>query len=186
MKTTIKGLTVFAGLLVLSALNATPSYAQQLPTRTLKVMRQGLGDGTVDIISGNNTLTTCTNTCERTLVVAPVTLQANAPSGTAFVRWEGDCAATTGPTCSFWITSNRTVRAVFRQDPEVPPLPADLTPGNIRQYLIDNPTVTTTAQFMRALPEEFRKGWILMTRSESLQTGTARFPRVMLPSADSR
>ena len=39
---------------------------------------------------------------------------------------------------------------------------------------------------MRALPEEFRKGWILMTRSESLQTGTARFPRVMLPSADSR
>ena len=64
---------------------------------------------------------------------------------------------------------------VFRLNPDVPPLPGNLTPENINQYLIDNPSVTTTAQFMRALPEEFRKGWILMSRSESLQTGTARF-----------
>ena len=185
MKTTIKGLTIFAGLLVLSALNATPSYAQFTP-KVLKVMRQGLGDGTVDIIMGNTTVT-CTDTCEQTFnLVQPVTLEAKAPAGTAFVRWEGSCAGITGPTCFFWITSGRSVRAVFRLDPDVPPLLGDLTPENIKQYLIDNPTVTTTAQFMRALPEEFRKGWILMTRSESLQTGTARFPRVMLPSADSR
>jgi len=185
MKTTIRGLTIFAGLLVLSAIPSY-SYAQQLPTRTLTVMRQGLGDGTVDIITSNTTVT-CPGTCARTLI-APwsVTLEAKAPSGTAFVRWEGDCAGTTGTTCTLLIASNRRVRAVFRQDPEVPPLPADLTADNIKQYLIDNPSVTTTAQFMRALPEEFRKGWILMTRSESLQTGTARFPRVMLPSADSR
>ena len=150
MKTTIKGLTIFAGLLVLSALNATPSNAQQLPTRTLTVMRQGLGDGTVDIITSNTTVT-CSDTCARTLT-APwsVTLEAKAPSGTAFVRWEGDCAGTTGTTCSLLIASNRRVRAVFRQDPEVPPLPADLTADNIKQYLIDNPSVTTTAQFMRA------------------------------------
>ena len=112
MKTTIKGLTIFAGLLVLSALNATPSYAQQLPTKVLKVMRQGLGDGTVDIITGNQTVT-CADTCERTLIVQPVTLEAKAPAGTAFVRWEGNCAATTGTTCFFWLSSNQWVRACF-------------------------------------------------------------------------
>src|SRR5688572_9121669 len=125
MKTTIKGLTIFAGLLVLSALDASPGYAQQLPTKVLKVMRQGLGDGTVDIITGNTTVS-CTNTCERTLIVQPVTLEAKAPTGTAFVRWEGNCAGTTGTTCSFWLSSNQVVRAVFRQDPDVPPLPANL------------------------------------------------------------
>ena len=67
MKTTIKGLTIFAGLLVLSALYATPSYAQLTP-KVLKVMRQGLGDGTVDIIMGNTTVT-CTDTCEQTFIV---------------------------------------------------------------------------------------------------------------------
>jgi hypothetical protein len=184
VRTTIKGLSTFAGLLVLTALHSTPSYAQFAP-KVLKIMRQGLGDGTVDIVMGSITVT-CTDTCEQTFILPqPVTLEAKAPTGTAFVGWEGGCSGTM-TTCSFLITSGRSVRAVFRLDPDVPPLPSALTPENINQYLIDNPSVTTTAQFMRALPEEFRKGWILMTRSESLQTGTARFPRVMLPSADSR
>jgi hypothetical protein len=43
--------------------------------------------------------------------------------------------------------------------------------------------VNTPARFVRALPLEYRKNWILMTRSESLQTGTAKYPRILLPSA---
>ena len=154
-----------------------PATRSSCTPKVLKVMRQGLGDGTDRHHHGQHHrdlhgyLRTDLSSCAQ-----PVTLEAKAPAGTAFVRWEGSCAGTTGTTCSFWLTSNRSVRAVFRLDPDVPPLPADLTPENIKQYLIDNPSVTTTAQFMRALPEEFRKGWILMTRSESLQTGTAQLP----------
>ena len=37
---------------------------------------------------------------------------------------------------------------------------------------------------MEALPVDFRQNWILMVRSESLQTGTATSPRILLPSAD--
>src|SRR5262249_39266169 len=47
-----------------------------------------------------------------------------------------------------------------------------------------NPTVNSAARFIKALPIEYKQNWILMSRSESLQTGTAEFPRILLPSAN--
>jgi len=64
----------------------------------------------------------------------------------------------------------------------------DLTPGGINTYLstMANAQVNTPARFLNALGDEFKKNWILMTRSESLQTGTAVSPRILLPSADAK
>lgn len=182
MKTVHKDVSAWVGLLALWAFAAAPSHAQGV----LKVMRQGLGDGTVQITAGLS-VSNCTGSCEQTFTSSVnVSLLAVPPSGTVFVNWEGDCASSMTTSCSLVMSGPRNVRAVFRRNPDVPPLTGDFTPENIQTYLDSNPSVVTAAQFMRALPEEYRKGWILMTRSESLQTGTARFPRVMLPSQDSR
>ena len=64
-------------------------------------------------------------------------------------------------------------------------LPA-LSPEAIRSFLLKYPALKTPAQFVAALDEEYRQNWILMTRSESLQTGTAKHPRIILPSADAK
>jgi hypothetical protein len=157
---------------------ATPLYAQG----ALKVMTQGLGAGTVQATSGS--VISCGVVCDENFPAATsVTLQANAVAGSVFEKWLGDCVSAVGNTCMFTMSGNRSVRAQFRLSPDIPPLTTFLTAASIQQYLTDNPTETTAAQFLRALPDEYKKGWILMSRSESLQTGTARFPRILLPSA---
>ena len=176
----MKWISACAGLWLLAA--GSTASAQGI----LKVLRQGLGEGTVQIIT-TSSVTDCTVSCEYAFITPmDITLQAVAPAGTAFVKWQGDCSFSATSTCNLNMGVSHNVRAVFRQNPDVAPLPTDLTPDAIQLYLTMNPGVTTPAQFMRALGDDFRKGWILMTRSESLQTGTARFPRVMLPSRDSR
>ncbi len=61
------------------------------------------------------------------------------------------------------------------------PLLTDLTPSGINTYLTTvGSSVNTAAEFVAALPPEFRENWILMTRSESLQTGTTQFTRILL------
>src|SRR5262249_16414935 len=52
--------------------------------------------------------------------------------------------------------------------------------------LTANPLVNTAARFVKALPAAYKWNWILMSRSESLQTGTADSPRLLLPSPDAR
>ncbi len=153
---------------------------------TLKVMKQGLGDGTVAQTSGNSIID-CGLVCDEVFAASPVvTLQATAAGGAVFDRWSGDCAGIVVPTCNVTMSANRSVRASFKLTPDVPPLIGAPTPANIQLYLDSNPSVDTAAEFLRALPEEYRKGWILMSRSESLQTGTAKYPRILLPSADSQ
>ncbi|HEV7606261.1 MAG TPA: hypothetical protein VGO61_02945 [Steroidobacteraceae bacterium] len=163
-------------------LHAAPLYAQG----ALKVMTQGLGTGTVHATSGS--VIDCGAVCDDSFPgTTSVVLEAQPAPGSAFDGWSGDCAPfTTATICNLTTSANLSVRAQFRLTPDIPPIGSLLTPEIISQYLLDNPGVTTAAQFLRALPEEFRKGWILMSRSESLQTGTARFPRILLPSADSR
>jgi hypothetical protein len=60
------------------------------------------------------------------------------------------------------------------------------TPAGIAAYLTANPTVNTAARFIKALPSEYKQNWLLMPRSESLQPGTAEFPRILLPSANAQ
>jgi hypothetical protein len=176
-----KDFAACALLASLSLLLMAPSHAQGV----LKVMTQGLGAGTVQATAGS--VINCGSVCDQTFLSSTsVTLQATAPAGSVFEKWWGDCVNAVGNTCTFAMSGNRSVRAQFRLDPDVPLIPSpDLnTPEGIQTYLTNNPSVTTAAQFIRALPEEYRKGWIMMSRSESLQTGTARFPRILLPSAN--
>ncbi|HEU4433458.1 MAG TPA: hypothetical protein VFR51_08685 [Pyrinomonadaceae bacterium] len=159
----------------------------------IKVMKVGLGSGTITSTDG---LINCGDDCDENY---PSTTTVNLRAATSdsvstFSRWLGDCTGTDPMVCSVSVASAHWVKAEFTlttataTDP-VPPI-TDLTPdgptgaGGIRRYLIDHPEVTTPARFIAALPLEFRQNWILMSRSESLQTGTAESPRVLLPSAD--
>jgi hypothetical protein len=59
------------------------------------------------------------------------------------------------------------------------------SPEALQDFLNANAAVETAAQFLEKLPREFKQHWIMMTRSESTQTGTATSPRFLLPSQDS-
>lgn len=61
---------------------------------------------------------------------------------------------------------------------------SDFEPTALAQYLVSNPKINRPARFLAVLPPVYRENWLLMTRSESLQTGTAEFPRILLPNAD--
>ena len=58
-------------------------------------------------------------------------------------------------------------------------------PEDIQTFLNNNPEVNSADQFLERLPAEFKQHWIMMSRSESTQTGTATSPRFLLPSTDS-
>jgi len=165
-------------ILFLGALYAGPSHAAGL----LKVMKQGLGTGTVTSLPGG--MIDCGLDCDENFILtAPITLNAVAAAGSVFVGWEGNCTGVGA--CNLSMNTARSVRAVFRLDPDIVPL-ADFTPQGIQDYLNLNPAVSNAGRFLRALPAEFKQGWILMTRSESLQTGTAKFPRILLPNANAQ
>ena len=59
----------------------------------------------------------------------------------------------------------------------------DFTPEGIQKFLKDYPDVRTAAKFLERLPLEFKQHWIMMTKSESAQTGTPASPRFILPDA---
>lgn len=123
-----------------------------------------------------------------------VTLKAIPGERSKFSKWLGDsCQATpeARDTCKIRMDAYRSVRAQFDLDFEIKPLEkyavkGQFLPAAIKQFLFENPGVKTPALFLSALPPEYRRNWILMSRSESLQTGTAEFPRLLLPSADGK
>jgi len=172
-------LTSSLAAVLMTVLGAVPSARADV----LKVLKTGLGSGEVTG-SGIN----CGSNCELTyLITASVTLRAAVVgSETTFAGWGGDCAfAGMATTCTLTMNVPRSVRAQFNLNFVIPQL-ADFTPGGIQTYLMNNTRVTTPARFLAALPGEFKQNWILMSRSESLQTGTSLSPRVLLPSADAR
>ena len=153
----------------------------------LRVMKTGLGKGWIDgggtscgILTTDPATDTDTfgTSCNATSTTS-ITLTAHVHSGSTFAGWGGDCAGT-GNTCTVPMDVVRSVRARFTLNTAVPPL-TDLTPSGINTYLMGvGSSVNTPAEFVAALPQEFRENWILMTRSESLQTGTTQFPRILL------
>lgn len=154
---------------------------------TLRVMKTGLGEGT---ISGPSiTCGTGGTACTNTSATGMVTLTVSAPAGSQLRAWGGDCASVavpvpaTPPPCTVDMSALRSVRADFVRTTAIPVI-TDFSPAGLETYLDANPTVDTPAEFLAALPQEFRENWILMSRSESLQTGTARHPRILLVSAD--
>jgi hypothetical protein len=169
------------------------STFQAATAQQIKVMKQGLGYGTIHATTASAGPIDCGATCDAASATgALVDLTADpADADSRFVRWEGNFPATAV------ITANRiqfakpagitTVRATFDLVVTAPRLRADqINPDSIRVYLNRNAAVNSMATFVRALPDEYKQNWILMTRSESLQTGTAKYPRILLPSNNAR
>ena len=153
---------------------------------TLKVMHQGLGTGGVVAVSGASI--NCGTICDETFAAAPVVeLQAAAVAGSSFVGWRGDCEAFGMATsCSVTMSADRSVRAEFRRDPDFVAMPMNPTLTDIGDFLADYPDATTPGHFLRALNSHYKESWLFMTRSESLQTGTSKYPRIILPSDNAR
>lgn len=168
-------------------------FASSTYAADLRVMKTGLGKGWIQgpgiscgIVSTDPATDTDTTgiDCNETSTTS-ITLTATSHTGSTFAGWGGDCTGS-GPTCTVPMNVMRSVRAKFTLGTAVPPL-TDLTPAGINTYLTGaGRTVNTQAEFIAALPAEFRQNWILMTRSESLQTGTGQFPRILLVSEDSK
>jgi hypothetical protein len=91
------------------------------PNPTLQVtgVAGATGSGTVTgpgincTISGSTTSGDCQETYD---LAVTVTLTATPSTGSSFSGWQGDCSGTNS-TCSFVITSNRTVSARFALQP---------------------------------------------------------------------
>lgn len=147
----------------------------------MKVMKTGLGGGRV---TSNPAGIDCGADCGGTFGEnSMVTLTAAPEPGSVFDGWGADCSGS-GITCTLRMSAFRAVRAVFRVMLPTISTVALSTPEGIRDFLSLNPDVNTSGRFLAALPAEFKQNWIMMSRSESLQTGTASSPRVLLPSVD--
>lgn len=172
---------------------AVALLAQPVDDPPLNVLKMGLGSGTVTSGDGLINCGTGGTDCDEGYApTASVTLTATAASGSTFAGWDVDLDGDSGTSpdctanpCTLTMNVPRSVRAVFNLNTPIPAL-TTFTPEAIQTYLTANPTVNSTAKFIKALPDEFKQNWILMTRSESLQTGTAEFPRILLPNGNSQ
>lgn len=154
---------------------------------TLRVMKQGLGTGTITSTpAGIN----CPPDCSEAGYSSTDMVTLNLSTTTGFREWSGDCSGTGA--CSVLMDTDRAVHAWFDPVPALTRLTmADLLPDpvtgrlqRLSDYLVARPEVDTAAEFLHVLPDEFKWNWILMSRSESLQTGTADTPRILLPSVN--
>ena len=176
---------------MVAALLAAPAFlGDAAHAADLRVMATGLGNGA--IVSDPPGIQ-CGIDCDKSYGDVEITLKAIPGKRSKFSKWLGDCHATPegNDTCKIRMDAYRSVRAQFDLDFEITPLEkyavkGHFPPGAIQKFLHDNPDVNTPARFLSALPLEYRQNWILMSRSESLQTGTAEFPRLLLPSADAK
>jgi mono/diheme cytochrome c family protein len=156
------------------------AIAAQPDDPPLAVLKTGLGTGTVTG-TGINCGIDCDENFTGTTTV--VTLTAAAAAGSTFTGWGGACSGT--GTCTVTMSVARAVTANFSLS-TAPTTISDFTPTGLQTYLTAHPEINTPARFIAALPPEFRQNWILMARSESLQTGTARTPRILMPNNDAR
>ena len=174
----------FTLLLLFLFSNSTSLFGQNL-----FVMKMGVGNGTIQTTTG--AAINCNDICNANVTTGTaLEFMASPAIGSRFVRWEGNFLGGTSisPRLTFVkVGGNTTVRALFESNVVIPMLSnAQITAEGIDAFLRANPTVNTMAKFLQALPDEYKQNWILMTRSESLQTGTAEFPRILLPSLDAK
>ena len=153
----------------------------------LKVLKTGLGIGTVTSLDGQ---INCGTICDTNYTSPPVNVVLNAVvtpgTNSTFVGWSDPACPGTG-SCTVRVSTAKYVRAEFGLTAPINQI-TDFTPTGIAAYLDtaihpENALVNTPARFIAALPPDFRQNWLLMTRSESLQTGTAQSPRILLPSS---
>ncbi len=151
---------------------------------SLRVMPTGIGTGTITatgIACGNGAVD-----CNESFASGTaVTLTAMVGAGSTFSGWGGDCSGAAA-TCMVTMDALRSVRAEFVLTTPITQITnfAPDGPGGLNDYLTAHPDVSSPARFVNALPQEFKQNWLLMSRSESLQTGTADSPRILMPSED--
>ncbi|HEU4510649.1 MAG TPA: hypothetical protein VFR78_20635 [Pyrinomonadaceae bacterium] len=182
----------------------------------LKVMKMGLGSGLVTSNpAGINCGTDCEKTFPASPSVQ-ITASPDPGSTfvgwdvdqDADPTTTPDCPGATNP-CTLTMNAHRSVRPVFQRTTPIPPMrvfdtstgapstrvygPGDflnsnevIRPEDIQAYLDANTDIDSAPKFIAALPPEFKQHWLLMSRSESLQIGTAEMPRILLPSRDAR
>ncbi|RKG82457.1 VWD domain-containing protein [Corallococcus terminator] len=184
------------GLLVASSLFSLPAEAA-----ALKVMTMGLGTGTVT--ATGISCTSAGGDCDESYAAtATVTLTAAPTGGSTFGGWNTDVDADllsspdcsgTALTCTLSMSLARSVKPVFHLpvgtlNPLVVANPNAITPEEIEAYLGNpaNANTNSVARFISALPAQYKQSAILMSRSESLQTGTAEHPRILLSSLDAK
>ncbi|MCP3142795.1 VWD domain-containing protein [Pyxidicoccus xibeiensis] len=178
---------------------ASSLFALSAEAVPMKVMTMGLGSGSI-----TGTGISCTDLggdCDEPFGSTTVTLTATPASGSTFGGWNTDADADplSSPdcsgmtlTCTLSTSQARSVKATFNLSSGINPLvaadPSNITPEEIEAYLIDplNNNVDSVARFVAALPLQYRQSAILMTRSESLQTGTAEHPRILLSSINAK
>lgn len=163
---------------------ALVAFTVPASAETLKVMTVGLGAGTV---ASNPAGVNCAD-CDGTFTAgASVVLTATAGAGSTFVGWNDTGCPGTG-TCTVTMSTNRSIRPEFRRTAAFTTITTAALddPALLGNYLTAHLEVDTPARFVAALRRDFRQNWLLMSRSESLQTGTAATPRVLLPSNDAR
>lgn len=185
----------------LGALVVTSSlFALSAEAAAMKVMATGLGSGS--ITAPGITCSSSGGDCDEPYGSTTVTLTATPAAGSVFVGWNNDADAdlTSTPdctgastTCTLSTSVARSVKAVFDLAPgTINPIlaadPSNITPAEISAYLSNpaNAATNTVARFVAALPVQYRQSAILMTRSESLQTGTADAPRMLLSSINAK
>lgn len=180
--------------LAASALLACVLFAHPAVAAQLNVMKMGQGYGTV---SSNPIGISCGTTCGFNFpsgnVILSVTFNA---ADTRFAGWQGTGITCPGiGDCTVDMSVAHNVRAVFEPRTAIATLdacgpsaaaPNDCSPENIQAFLDANPNIDTAAEFIAALPPLYKENWILMNRSESLQTGVALYPRILMPSHDAR
>jgi hypothetical protein len=151
---------------------------------SLRVMNTGVGGGSIagtGIACGNGG-----SDCNETYTASTsVTLTATPLAGSTFSGWGGDCSGS-AMTCTVTVDAIKSVRAAFDLSTPITPITnfAPDGPGGLGEYLSGHAEVNSPARFINALPQEFKQNWLLMPRSESLQTGNADSPRILMPSAD--
>ncbi|MEM7480967.1 MAG: hypothetical protein AAF481_07310 [Acidobacteriota bacterium] len=171
--------------------------------QNLRVMATGLGEGRItgSGINCGAVATGVTPVCSLSFSPSDfVTLTAAPNTGSTFNGWGGDCPdtdLTTPPNqCRLSMNAMRSVRANFTPSTainqltgaQIADVAADRSRSGIGDFLAlpANAGIDTPAEFIAALPADYRQNWILIPRSESLQTGTAESPRILMPSADAR
>ena len=155
---------------------------------SVRVMHGGLGDGRV---TSNPAGLDCTDNCEHKFNTrGNVVLTAQALPGNTFAGWLGNClGAGTSPTCTVNLSNYQSATALFEPTP-FPQMTGALTGELLATFLTTEAAVVNTpARMLKAIDgpgRDLRRNWILMARSESLQTGTASTPRLIVVSPDAR
>lgn len=156
----------------------------------INVMTLGVGTGRVQYSQASADCGPTREVCQRSFPKnSSLTLTAVPDAGDRFAEWGGNCSGSAA-TCTVSMNAFRAVTARFEPSTALPALPAgSLTGSGIQSFLTTGPGAAiawTPEKFISVLNgisgENFATNWILMPRSESLQTAHARSPRLLMPN----